>query len=541
MDDRTASSAHDAIVIGGGVTGAGVARDLALRGLSVLLLEKGDWGAGTSGASTWMVHGGPRYLEFDWDTTVLSTEDAGHLVRIARHMVHRCVVLVPVLPDDGHGVERLETAMEVYDRLQPLKESRPHVRMTGEEARRIEPGLAEGVVAALTLDEWGVDPHRLAWANVLDAVRSGARALNHCRVEGLLRDGRAVAGVRYRAPDGQRVEARARVVVNAAGPWAPAVAAMAGAEVRLRPSKGVHIVYDRRISNFAISGEAVDGRDVIMVPHGGVTFLGTTDDDHYGDLDALEVGPEEVDYLLQAAERVFPAIRAHRPVRATAGVRATLFDWRTRPDRLSRRFEVVDHERRDRVPGLLTVAGGKLTMYRLMAERTADAVCARLGVRAACVTASRPLPGASGVPPPVRELVAEHGIPALAALRILRRHGSEAPEVLGDARRGRLTCRCEALTEAELAHAARHEQVRTLADAFRRVGLAAGPCAGTACVERAADVVGAELGWSPSQVREAGRDYLTGAWRGRAPVLDRWGWAQEELAYGARRGWPGGL
>src|SRR6266496_3654808 len=170
MSERPAQSVHDAIVIGGGVTGAGVARDLALRGLSVLLLEKGDWGAGTSGASTWMVHGGPRYLEFDWDTTVLSTEEAGHLVRIARHMVHRCVVLVPVLPDDASGIERLETAMEVYDRFQPGKEGRPHDRMTGEEARRVEPGLATDVVAAVTLDEWGVDPHRLVWANVLDAM-----------------------------------------------------------------------------------------------------------------------------------------------------------------------------------------------------------------------------------------------------------------------------------------------------------------------------------------------------------------------------------
>src|SRR5205807_5453020 len=126
-------------------------------------------------------------------------------------------------------------------------------------------------------------------------------------------------------------------------------------------------------------------------------------------------------------------------------------------------------------------------------------------------------------------------ISALAAARLLRRHGCEAAQILEDARRGRLACRCEALTEAELSHAARHEQVRTLADAFRRVGLAAGPCAGAACVERAAEVVGRELGWSPGQRREASREFLAGLWRGRAAVLDRWGWAQEELAYGARR------
>jgi glycerol-3-phosphate dehydrogenase len=541
MSEASAPSAHDIVVVGGGVTGAGLARDLALRGVSVLLLDKGDWGAGTSGASSWMIHGGPRYLEFDWDTTRLSCEDAGHIVRIARHMIHRCLFLIAVLPDDPLGVERLETAMEVYDRFQPLKGAHAHMRLTGAEARRLEPGLSPDVVAAVTMEEWGVDPHRLTWANVQDAVRAGARALNHCRVESLLRDGGAVIGVRYRAPDGQRVEARSRLVVNAAGPWAPQVAALASADVRLRPAKGVHVVYDRRVSNFAISAEAVDGRDLVLVPHGGFTFLGTTDDDHYGDLDSLDVLPDEVDYLVQAAERVFPSIRQHRPVRATAGVRPTLFEWRPNEDDLSRRFELLDHQRLDGVPGLLTITGGKLSMYRLMAEVTADAVCERLGVQAACETARRPLPGASGMAPPVRELAGEHGIPALAAARLLRRHGSESPEVLQDPRRGRLVCRCEALTEAELAHAARHEHVRTLADAFRRVGVAAGPCAGGACLERAAEVIGHELGWSPAQRREACRDYVTGAWRGRVPVLDRWGWAQEELAYGLRRGWPGGL
>ncbi len=533
-------SALDVVVIGGGVTRAEEDCVLALCGVAVLLLEKDDWGAGTSGASSWMIHGGPRYLEFDWKTTRQSCEDAGHIVRIARHLVHRCVFLLPVLPRDKLGIERLETAMEVYDRFQPLKDSHPHVRLSGAEARLLEPGLSSQVVGAVTMEEWGVDPHRLTWANVLDAVRAGARALNHSRVESLLRDGGTVTGVRYRAPDGHRGEARAKAVVNAAGPWAPEVAAMAGAAVRLRPAKGVHVVYDRRLSNFAISAEAVDGRELVMVPHGSLTLLGTTDDDYYGDLDAQEVLPDEVDYLIQAAERIFPDIRQHRALRATAGVRPTLFEWRLNEDRLSRRFEVFDHQKRDRVSGLFTIAGGKLSMYRLMAELTADAVCARLGVEARSSTARRPLPGAGRVAQPARELAAEHGISALAAARLLERHGSEAADVLQDDRRGRLVCRCGPVTEAEVAYAARNEQVWTLADMFRRLGLAAGPCAGVACLERAAQTLGEQLGWNPSQRRDACREYLAWAWRTRVPVLDRWGWAQEELAYGARRGWPGG-
>jgi len=528
-----APSTQDVVVIGGGVTGAGVARDLALRGVSVLLLEKNDWGAGTSGSSTWMIHGGLRYLEFDWETTRLSCEDAGHIVDIARHLVHRVLFLVPVLPDDANGIERIETVMEVYDRFQPLKHAHPHVRLTADEVRRIEPGLTSDVVGGVTVEEWGVDPHRLAWANVLDAVEHGARALNHARVTSLVHDGREVIGVRY-VRDGTEVEARARVVVNATGPWAPEVAALAGQDIPLRPAKGIHVVYDRRLSNFVISTEAIDGRDILLVPHGPITILGTTDDDFFGDLDDVEVLGDEVDYLLQAMARVFPAIEHLRPVRATTGIRPTLYDWRPYEDRLSRRHELFQHPQ---APGLITITGGKLSMYRLMAEETADAACRRLGVEARCRTAELPLPGSERDAPTAAELAREHGLTALAAANAIRRHGCRAEAALGEARHGRIACRCEHLAEAELANAARQEQARSLADAFRRVGLAAGPCAGAACVDRAAQVVGRELGWSASQQREAAREFLLGAWLGRSPLLERRGWAQEELAYAGRRGY----
>jgi glycerol-3-phosphate dehydrogenase len=531
----SAPSAHDVCVIGGGVTGAGVARDLSLRGLSVLLLEKGDWGAGTTGGSSWMIHGGPRYLEFDWDTTRLSTQDAGYIVSIARNLVYRVVFIIPVLPRDRNNIERMETAMEVYDRFQPLKKAHPHRRLTAEEALRAEPGLTRDLIGAVTMEEWGVDPYRLVYANVEDAVAHGTRALNHTKVIDLVRDGGKVIGVRYRGSDGAMSEARARVVVNATGPWSPQTSGLAGLNVQLRPAKGIHIVYPHRISNFSISAESVDGRDLLMVSHAGFTLLGTTDDDFYGDLDSVDVLEDEVDYLLQAFERVFPSIRAYRPVRTTTGVRPTLFKWRRYEDELSRRFEVIDHAA-EGVEGFVTIAGGKLSMYRLMAEQTSDAVCRKLGHQAPCTTATSPLPGNESEMEPASELARRCGIPALAAVKLQSRHGSRAEKVLDGGRAGRLVCRCEPMTEAELAYSTRHEQVRSLADAFRRVGLAAGPCAGAACVLRAAEVIGAELGWSASQRFDAAREFVRGAWLGRAPVMRQAGWAQEELAQGAMRG-----
>ena len=530
-----APSAHDVVVIGGGVTGAGIARDLSLRGLSVLLLEKGDWGAGTSGASSWMIHGGPRYLEYDWDTTRLSCIDAGHIVTIARNFVYRVVFLIPVLPHDRNNIERMETAMEVYDRFQPLKKAHPHRRLTGDEARQAEPGLSPDVIGAVTLEEWGVDPHRLVYANVQDAVAHGARALNHTRVTDLIRDGGKVIGVRYRAPDGAVTEARARVVVNAAGPWAAEVGAMGGVEIHLRPAKGIHVVYPHRISNFSISAESIDGRDLLMVAQAGFTLLGTTDDDFYGDLDSVDVLEDEVDYLLQGFERVFPAIRDYRPVRTTTGVRPTLFKWRRYEDELSRRYEVIDHSAQG-ADGFVTIAGGKLSMYRLMAEETSDVVCRKLAHQARSTTAKRPLPGNDSDPEPVDELASRCGIPALAVMKLQSRHGSNAEKVLDEGHSSRILCRCEPVTEAELVYAARHEQVRSLADAFRRVGVAAGPCAGAACILRAAEVIGTQLGWSASQRFDAAREFVRAAWLGRAPVLGHAGWAQEELAEGALRG-----
>ena len=531
----SAPSSHDVCVIGGGVTGAGIARDLSLRGLSVLLLEKGDWGAGTTGGSSWMIHGGPRYLEFDWDTTRLSTQDAGYIVTIARNLVYRVVFLAPVFPHDLNNIERVETFMEVYDRFQPLKKAHPHKRLTAEEVRQAEPGLSPDVIGAVTNEEWGIDPHRLVYANVEDAVAHGARALNHTKVVDLIRDGGKVIGVRYRASDGAISEARARAVVNATGPWSPEVSGLAGVSVRLRPAKGIHIVYPHRISNFSILTESIDGRDLIMVSHGGFTLLGTTDDDFYGDLDSVDVLEDEVDYLLQAFERVFPSIRSYRPVRATTGVRPTLYRWRRYEDQLSRGYEVIDHAG-EGVEGFVTITGGKLSMYRLMAEETSDVVCHKLGHQATCTTATTPLPGNESDMEPPAELARRCGIPALAAIKLQSRHGSRAENVLDGARAGRLVCRCEPMTEAELAYSARNEQVGSLADAFRRVGLAAGPCAGAACVLRAAEVIGSELGWSASQRFEAAREFVRGAWLGRAPVLGRAGWAQEELAQGAMRG-----
>ncbi len=531
--------AHDAIVVGGGVTGTAVARDLALRGIDVLLLEREDWGAGAIGCDS-TSETLPTRLDVDSEFIRLAAAEATILHAIAPHLVERRTMAFLARPEDRGALERLEAALDLLDRFRPPELFHPRLRLSGLEARRLEPGISPEVTAAAVSEDWTLNARRLAWLNVLDAIRAGAHALNHSPVEAILTQAGAVSGVRYRAPDGQRIEVSARVIVNAAGPWAREVAAMAGIELRPRLVKHLEIVYDRRVSVFGLASRAADGRWVTLAPQGTTSVLGTAQSETYSRPETLQATIDELDDLRWALARTFPAIGDSRAIRAQIAAFPSTAAWGVPAQLVTSRLAVHDHER-EGASGLVSAIGGGLSTFRASAEAIADVVCARLGIRAPSTTARRPLPGGAGEMPPAEELAREHGLTALAAARLLQRHGCEAPQVLEDTRRGRLVCRCEAVTEAELVHAARHEQVLTLSDASRRIGLATGACAGTSCLERAAAVMAQELGWSASQRSQAWRDHVAATWRGRAPVLDRWGWAQEEVAYGARRGWPGSL
>ena len=528
----------DVIVVGGGITGAGVARDAALRGLRVCLVEQRDLGSGTTWGSSGMIHGGVRYLEHDWETTRISCLDGGYIKRTAPHLLFPVVFLVPVLGDAAMGMETAEVGLEAYDRFQPFKGGRPHVRLTRDEALALEPGLTPDLVGALTMDEWGVDAARLVAAVALGAVEAGAELRTWHRVVGLTRGPRgAVTGVRVRPGSGGAEEVlTARLVVNAAGPWAEQLAAMAGARVPLRPAKGIHLVYDRRITNVALTAEAVDGRGLLLVPHANQTLVGTTDDDHYGDPGNLEVTEDEVEYVLEAIERVLPGIRRHRIAHANAAVRPTLRRWRRYEDDLSRDYAVFDHAAADGVSGLVSVAGGKMSMFRAMAEATVDVVLRRLGMApVGCTTHEVPLPG-GGVPTRVEDVAAEFGMPLVVAGRLVSRHGDRAAGLLREADpadRRALVCECEPVTRAEVRHAVRHEHVERLEDLFRRVRLSSGGCLGMRCCWPAAQVMAEERGWSQGRLEEEVGDFLEARWRDRPPVLDRVAAAQEELYRGA--------
>ncbi len=516
-----ATRSFQVLVIGGGINGAGVARDLALRGVRVALVEKKDFGSGTTWASSGMIHGGLRYLQQDPEVTYHSCLDSGAIQRIAPQLVFRIPFLMPVFPEDPIGPELMEIGLEMYDRYQPLKNGRPHTRLSREQALRLEPALSPRIDCAFTLDEWGVDASRLVALNALDAAERGAEVHTHCEVLSLLREGGSgrVRGARVRDfVRGDELDLEAEVTLNATGPWAPALAALAGVELRLRPGKGIHLVFERRVSDVAIYARGVDGRDMFTFPHEQNSMAGTTDDDFYGDLDRVDVVEDEVRYVLQAMERSIPGIRRHRVIHSIAGVRPTLWGFGAYEDELSRDYEVLDHAARDGVSGFYSLVGGKLAAYRLMAEDASDRLCAELGVDAPCRTATAPLPGGASTPD-VAEIARRFGVGWPAAVRLVFRHGDRAERVLAAVPAPRTLCDCEPLLDAELAHVARREGVRTLTDCALRVRLGVGGCQGAACAGAAGEVLARELGWDAERTAAEVAEFAAERWRAVAPIL----------------------
>jgi glycerol-3-phosphate dehydrogenase len=422
-----------------------------------------------------------------------------------------------------------------YDRYVPLKRGKEHTLLKPDEVRALEPGLTGEIAGAVTFDEWGIDGNRLCALNVVDAAEHGAETYVHHEVDEVLQwgDSEAVDGVAARdLLTGARVTARAPIVVNATGAWSPVTARLArGAHIELRPGKGIHVVFDRRVSNYAVIAKAIDGRQIFSMPWQNISWLGTTDDDYYGDLDHVRAQTDEVRYLMQGVGRVLPNVRQARVIGTTVGVRPTLPGWGVLEDELSREHEIIDHERRDGVPGLYSMIGGKLASYRMFAEQMTDRIAHRLGVDAPGRSHLRPLPGGE------RDLdetaLAErYDVPLPALRRLTYRHGDRAEQVLECASGRRDTtvvCPCEPVLECEVRHVCRREKARTLDDVSRRTRLGLGACGAMRCAHRGAQIVAEEHGYGPRAVHRMALDFLQQRYASRAPALDGVQIRQEEL------------
>lgn len=532
----------DVIVIGGGVNGTGVARDCALRGIKVALFEKNDIGFGASGNSSGMIHGGPRYLTKNPEVTYSSCLDSGHIQRIAPHLLFRVPFLVPVFLRGPAGAAQLasyDAFFDVYDRYQHLKRGKKHIRFSAEEVPVLEPGLVP-TEGAVSFDEWGIDGVRLCVSSLKDATERGARAFVHCAVTKIERRGDGMTtGVHYvDTESGKLGRLSSRYVVNATGAWAPITASLGKLgphAARLRPGKGIHVFLDRRLSNFAVVTNAVDGRQVFLLPWQNMSVLGTTDDDFYGDLDDVRATTAEVRYLREAIARVLPAVRHARAIGTWGGVRPTLYEWGPHPDALSRDHKIVDHEVHG-AAGLFSMLGGKLASYRLFSEEMTDVLASRLGKTAYCQSHEVPLPGGEQEidDNQVRDLARSFELDALSTRRLVYRHGTRAAEILAGTQEQpaerRVVCACEPVMAAEVRHAVRHEWARSVDDVSRRTRLGQGQCGGMGCALECGRIVAEERGMSPQEGLESASSFLRGALTRRLPAVGPQQARQEVLA-----------
>src|SRR5580658_4091126 len=522
----------DVAILGGGINGTGVARDFALRGLKVALFERNDLAFGASGNSSGMIHGGVRYLSQSPRVTETSCRDSGYIQHIAPHLLFRIPFLMPLR--DGAkariALELVDAYFRAYDDYQPLKRGEPHCRLDASDLAQLEPGLVGGLVGGVTFDEWGVDGVRLCVHNAVDAIEHGSRVFVHTTVEAIARAPSPDDPYRYVVSGRDRLrghaeEVRARVVVNATGAWSPITAALGGlpqARVRVRPGKGIHVVLDRRITNYGILSEAIDGRQVFLEPWQNVSVLGTTDDDYYGDLDDVRATSEEVRYLVQGVARTLPGVRLARAIGTYAGVRPTLYEYGRNEDALSRDHRVVDHGD-DGAPGLYSMIGGKLASFRLFAQELCDHVApADFGNNVACSTHTRALPGGERMPD-AGELGSRFAITPVAARRLVYRHGERALRVLERTARCAnerdTVCACEPVLEAEVRYVLREELARTVADVARRTRLGLGACGGMRCAARCGQIVAAELELEPSEGRAMALEFLEQQARSRVVAL----------------------
>ena len=528
LGPRSAETDVDVVVIGGGVNGTGVARDAAMRGLRVALLDRHDIGFGASGNSSGMIHGGPRYLTADPHVTETSCRDSGHIQAIAPHLLFRIPFLMPLArgPLSWGWMLLVDGFFQAYDHFQPLKRGKPHVRLRPDELRQLEPGLCGELQGGMAFDEWGIDGVRLCVANAIDAEERGARVLTGVTAERIERDadGAVCAVVHRDRTTGHSGRITTRTVVNASGAWAPVTASLAGLPAktaRVRPGKGIHVVFDRRLSNYAIMAYSIDGRQIFIEPWQNVSIIGTTDDDYYGDLDRVTATSEEVRYLVEGIAHVFPAVRRGRIIGTYAGVRPTLYAYGPNEDALSRDHQVVDHAEHG-AAGLYSMLGGKLASYRLFAEEMTDVLGRALGVRTPCASHSSPLPGGDEALDPAA-LARELGIDEIAARRLVYRHGSRArrvaERVLRRPAEARRICVCEPVLEAEVRYVLGHEHARSVGDVARRTRLGLGPCGGMRCACRAGLLVADELGLDPAEGKRQALRFLTEQARTRSVGL----------------------
>ncbi|HYN23729.1 MAG TPA: glycerol-3-phosphate dehydrogenase [Pyrinomonadaceae bacterium] len=532
----------DVIIIGAGINGAGIARDAAMRGLQVLMLDKGDIGGGTSSWSTRLIHGGLRYLEHaELGLVRESLRERETLFRIAPHLVKPLPILLPLYEQAVRGPLTIRAGMIAYDMLSLDKSLPRHRMLTRDEALAQAPGLNRKGLrgAAIYYDAQVEYAERLVVENVLSAKEHGATVVTYVKVETITPENDSSSLVGFTGVlSGETFVARARIVVNASGPWIDKVLAVSQLLASAAPSKlliggtkGSHIIVApfAGASTSALYVEArSDSRPFFIIPWNGHYLIGTTDIRYEGDLDRVEIEANEIDYLLSETNSVISTANLTRDsiLFTYSGVRPLAFTGDQDAQSITRRHFIRRHPH---FRNLFSIVGGKLTTYRSLAEQAMDLVCRELGKRAIkCSTADARLPGAQRADFAVfsENFKSGSGLPEAISDRLLRTYGTRSSDVLElipedpalaeifDAQTGAIA--------AEVVFAFKSEMAQTLSDCLlRRTMVGLNSNCGVDAAEAAARIAQKHLGWSETRVDQetaAYRNEINRRFRGQSRI-----------------------
>ena len=502
------------IVIGGGATGTGILRDLSMRGVKALLLEQRDLAYGTSSRFHGLLHSGGRYAVKDAESARECIEENTILRKIGQYCVE---------PTEGFFVRAKGDGEEYEQRWVAacLAQGIPATSLAVEEARRLEPNLSPDIQAVYRVPDAAIDGFRLVWQNAQSAQRYGGRVRTYTEVIGIEHENSQVVGVRVRNTlNGIEEQFACDLVVNAAGSWVGRVAGLAGITVNVSPDRGSLIAFNHRLSNRVINRLRPPSDADIFVPHGSITILGTTSVPTTKP-DDFEVSTAEVLNQLADGRALFHNLDEYRILRVFSGTRP-IYSPGGAGRGASRNFAILDHKELDGLAGLVTIVGGKLTTYRLMAEKTVDKVCSYLNVREKCRTAEEPLIPA--VPQDIMSSV-HRLLPPYGTDRAVARLGSKVKQVVDrietDAAASQLVCECELVTLAEVELVAAEQTTFSLDDIRRKTRMGMGTCQGAFCGLRSVGVMADRDLEKGRAGKELLREFLEARWAGIRPVL--WG------------------
>ena len=519
MSNNKSGNEYDVIIVGGGITGAGTARDCAIRGLKVLLVERHDIATGATGRNHGLLHSGARYAVTDKESAEECIKENMILRKIARHCVEETEGLFITLPEDdlAYQAKFVESC-----------------QAAGINAKIIDPKEAlrnPDLIGAVTVPDGAVDPFRLTSANVIDAKLHGAKVLVYSEVTSLIKEGDTVKGVEiYNHITKQKEQYYAPITVNASGIWGQHIAELAGVKINMFPAKGALLIFGHRVNNVVINRCRKPANADILVPGDTICLIGTTSSRiPFEECDHMQVTPDEVDILLQEGEKLAPSLASTRILRAYAGVRplvATDDDPSGR--NISRGIVLLDHETRDGVKGFISITGGKLMTYRLMAEWATDLVCKKLAVNKSCVTMDVPLPGSEleNIDEISKKTWAK---PGSAHKATVGRHGNRANLIgLNDEYDASLVCECEEVSVGEVKYAVDQLDVHNLVDLRRRTRVGMGTCQGELCACRAAGLL-ADAHKCTDRAKADLKNFVNERWKGMYPIC--WGDTLRESEY----------